>query len=488
MASIADIFARIGLKADTAQGKTFLDQLKHITIGLGIATISATAFIGIIKSIANESINTALSLKKFHQETGASTDQLQRWQAVADETNNSGQAVAESIQAIVDNQQKIKLGQGNIGGYQLLGINPNQDPFKIMEDLRTKTVGLSQAMKKNVMSQIGVSKDLIAVLDLTNEQFDDMSRNAFIIPSSTINMIDRARASMKQVDGAIKYLKAEITSALTPSIIKVNKAILEWIRNNKDGLIKTIKSIFDIIVKISGAIVNTTSMINRIIKETIGFKDALYLVILAITILNRALIFSPIGLITMGVIALIAVLDDLYVYSQGGDSLFGELANKFPVIKDFVDSLIGLSKAFDDIRNGDWSNFDILTRKLGILGTIIQTMSDALSIFKATLDSLGAIGSLFSGDKVKIEKGFSKSSGSIMNIMDRFAEKLGFDPEKIFGAFAPSNRTETKNNIKIDVHAENKTANEIAGRTAEEVRKAIGMQHAYSNLKAPDMP
>ena len=453
---VATLFARIGIKADTKEAKSFMDQVKHLTISLGIATVSATAFIAVIKNIANESIATALSLKKFHAETGASTDELQRWQAVADEVNNSGQAVADSIKAITDNQEKIKLGQGNISGYQLLGINPRQDPFKIMEQLRQKTAGLSQAMKKNVLSQIGVSKDLIAVLDLTNAQFDEMAKDAFIIPKSTIDMIDKARASLKKVEGGVKYLKAEIIAALTPSIIKVNKAILEWIKNNKDGLIKTIKTIFEWITRIVGATMNAVAMINKIISATIGWKNAMYILLGVIAILNASLLLSPIGLIVAGIILLVGVLDDLYVYSKGGKSLFGELLANNPKLKAFTDGIIELAKAMRDLFAGDWTAFDKLMEKWGNWGKIIKGIADALAMIS---------------DPTEFFKGWELSDL--------------FKKEKESSRYLAHNPSANKdnNNTKIDItiNAEGKTADEIAATTTKAVQDGLNKTYANSS-------
>ncbi len=152
---IADLFARIGLKTDEGKARSFDRTLGGVKLSMIAVATAAVAVTRSIRSITDEAFNAAAGFKQFESETGASIEGLQRWQSVAQATNNSAQAVLASVKAIAENQAAIRLGQGNISGYQLIGIDPRQDPFEILEELREKTQGLSQAMKRNVLSQIG---------------------------------------------------------------------------------------------------------------------------------------------------------------------------------------------------------------------------------------------------------------------------------------------------------------------------------------------
>src|SRR4030042_2490058 len=402
--TIASLFARIGLDtADSSKkAKSFLDQLKGIKIGLGVASLSVAAFGYGIKKLMDDAIQTAFSLKQFNAETGLSTDKLQRWQSVADEVNNSGKAVAESIKAIVKNQAEIKLGKGNISGYQLLGIDPRQNAFTILEQLRIKTRGLSQGIKKNILEQMGISKELIQVLEISKDKFDEMAKGAFIIPKGAIEIIDKARASSKQLGGAVSWLKGMIAANLAPSIIKLNKEIMRWIVQNKDGLVKGIKTLFDWVTRIVRAIIDTYRAITQVITSTIGWRNALLLLVGVFAILNL-----PLTLIIGGVILLIAVIQDLYRYSQGKKSLFGIMLKEFPALDK---AFGGIKKLFDSISK--------LFEKLGKSGILKeigdgikdalgQALTDALATLTAIIDGLNTIVGLFTGE-IKLED-FGKS-------------------------------------------------------------------------------
>jgi len=296
--NILNLFARIGLKADTSQAEKIQSQFKTLTttvkgVSLAMAGISLALF-----KITDDSLKAAVAFKQFESETGASSDELQRWQAVAGQTNVSTEALSDAVKSLADNRQKIKLGQGNISGFQLLGIDPDQDPFQILEQLKAKTEGLAPAMKKTVLSQMGISAQLIQVLELTNSQFEEMKSNAFVIPKSAINTLSQANATLNTAGKAIDWIRSLIASKLAPEITRITKLFINWIKENKEGIIKGFKVAFDVVSSFITAIVRVATMFGDIITKTIGWKNAIFALVGIFVLHNSTLFLSHIGLIT----------------------------------------------------------------------------------------------------------------------------------------------------------------------------------------------
>lgn len=466
--TIAKLFARLGFKTDEKKAKDFDKQIKKIGKTLTIATGIAVGFSLAIKKITEDAYNSAIALKQFEAETGASMEELQRWQSVAELTNNSAQAVTESVKAIALNQEKIKLGQGNISGYQLLGINPRQDPFKILEELRVKTIGLSQAMKRNVLEQMGVSSELIQVLELTNDEFDRMKKSAFVVPRSQIETMDKARASLNYLNQALRWLKTQIAVEISPEIIKLNKELINWIKNNKDGVVKTVKEIFIWLKKFTGAIINTIKMIDIIIKGTIGWKNALIILISIIALLNASLIASPIGLLIAGIILLVAVLDDLYVYSTGkGESLFGNMMKKFPefekILKGSIKTFSEVLEALSDIMSGN-ADMDALVEKWGVWAKILEGVATTLQIISGEKDLFET---LLGSEK------YEKLTAKLAELFFKPKMALANPNIPVPNRGGPSNVNKQTNNIKIDVKTGSGDAYEIAKTIDNRLQKSI---------------
>ena len=487
--TIAKFFARLGLETDEEKAKSFESSIKNVVIGLGSAILVAKTFTNTLKKMTEEALKSAQALKQIEVETGVNTDQLQRWQSVAERTNNSAQAVTSSIKAIVANQEKIKLGQGNISGYQLLGIDPTQDPFEILEELRTETQGLSQGMKKEVLSQIGVSSELMQVLELTNDEFTRMHGNAFVMSPSQIALLNRAKQSMNGISEVIKGFSNEIVANLAPNIEKFNKLLEKWIRNNKEGLIKGIQLTFKWITKFGQAIANSVKMIDKIVRNTIGWENAIKGLLIVIAILNASLIASPIGLIIGGILLLIAVLDDLYVYTTGkGQSLFGNLMKKFP---DFEKKLFGFFNKLKDVKDlifalfkGDETGINNMIKKLGGLGKslvhIFETIKLVFSFIELLIRNalepfqfiISSISSLF--EAVEGKKSLGQAFKDIQASFNQSRSDVGMNVED----FMKSAEQSIKNvqnvfNIKTEINTGSGDPQEISRKVEERMQKSI---------------
>src|SRR6056297_1680005 len=97
---IAELFARIGIKTDEGKLTSFQNRLgaaKAGMVGLSVAAAGVSLAIG---KITKDAMDAAVAFKQFEVETGGSAQQLQKWQAVAEQTNQSAESVTSAIKAI----------------------------------------------------------------------------------------------------------------------------------------------------------------------------------------------------------------------------------------------------------------------------------------------------------------------------------------------------------------------------------------------------
>ena len=483
--TIADLFVRLGFKADNAKLKIFSEGLKSVKIGAIAATATVTAMAIGVKKLTDDAFNAAGAFAQFETETGSSAQELQKWQSVAMETNNSAESMTEAFKTLASNREKIKLGGGSIKGYQMLGIDPDQNPEDILENLRTKLDGLAPAMKKNVIADMGLSSELLQVLELSNNEFDKMAGRAFIIDKSAIATMNEARSSIQAVGMAVNWIKSMIAAELAPAIIKLNKELTKWIRNNKKGILNGIKETVKWINLFGIAILNSVKMIDAIIRGTIGWKNGFIALIGVIALLNSALIFSPIGAIVAGIALLVLVLDDLQGYFSGDrESLFGNIMKMFPEFEakflGFVDAVKDSFSLIKSLFSGDESGIDEFTDKLGGLGSgivavfkLIQTAFQWLWMtIKLTLrpiqfliDALGVLWDAFTGEVGwsetigKIQEAFSQRAGDFTGDIVEFGKAAGENIKTVANAF----------NINIEVET-TADANETANLVAEKLQ------------------
>lgn len=270
--NIGQLFVTLGIKG---QGLGTLKDVASKIAGLpadAAAAIAGMAGISLeLSKMAQEAMHTAVAFQAFTNQTGLSWQQLQRWQIVAEQANVSTDAVATSISGLERNLAEIRLGRGNIAPFQMLGIDPRQDAFGVLEQLRKRIKGLNPATATNMITQMGLSPDMMNVLRLTDQQFTTFSNHVHGLTERQEQDFLKAKLSIVELGQSFRYAMFGILSDFTEAIEKA----------------KQFKGVLIALGAIAAVV---------------------------------AIYFFP---ITSAMAALLLVLDDLAVYFTGGKSLTG---------------------------------------------------------------------------------------------------------------------------------------------------------------------
>ena len=320
--TIGELVVKLGIVADTDKAKGFSTALKDVTVG-GAAAVAGLIGVSLqFKHLFEESIDAAMGLQMFNSQTGLSTEQLQKWQVVAERANVSAESVATSITALQRNIADIRMGRGNIAPFQLLGIDIRQDPFQILNQLRERIAGLPRPLAANLIQQLGFSPDMIQLLSLTNKQLKDLAGPDLIISEKNQRRLLQTRLE----------------------IVKLRQEFMAWSRSMMGELAPAFKFVGMGIEHLMAGLLAITEFLRN-------SKPAFYAFITIIGILAAA--FFP---ITATVLGLILIFDDLYTYLKGGKSAFGELikeldklADKYKWLKDILDLNKRVGAAIDKV-------------------------------------------------------------------------------------------------------------------------------------------
>ncbi|NUF49526.1 hypothetical protein [Gilliamella sp. ESL0250] len=151
----------------------------------------------------------------------------------------------------------------------------------------------------------------------------------FKISQKELKQAELYKREMSKTGLALDSIKTKIALNLAPALTNLIAGFRNWLTVNKeliaDGITKVIKAVGMAIQ----VVVNFVKFIDKIISGTIGWKNALIALGIAWAVLNRAFLFSPIGIILGLLTALMLLIDDLMVYMNGGKSLFGEYWQPF---------------------------------------------------------------------------------------------------------------------------------------------------------------
>lgn len=151
----------------------------------------------------------------------------------------------------------------------------------------------------------------------------------FKISKKELQQANQYKREMDKTGLAIDSIKTKIALNLAPTLTNLIGGFRNWLTINKELVANGITKIIKAVGMAIQVVVNFIKFLDMVITNTIGWKNAIIAFTIAWAILNRAFLFSPIGIVIMLLTGLMLLIDDLMVYMNGGNSLFGEYWQPF---------------------------------------------------------------------------------------------------------------------------------------------------------------
>lgn len=261
---------------------------------------------------------------------------------------------------------------------------------KSADKTRSKLSKLKLGIAGLIAIGILYGKKLIGAFNSAIEKAKELATNKdalFKISKKELQQANQYQREMNRTGLAIDSVKTKIALNLAPALTNLIGGFRNWLTINKsliaDGITKIIKFV-GLAIQV---FVNYYKFLNMIITNTIGWKNALIALGVAWAILNRAFLFSPIGIVIGLLTGLLLLIDDLMVYMNGGNSLFGEYWQPFidgakaawEFVKDFWELLTAL-------WNGDSEKIKLLSKRL--FDFIVNGFKNLINGIKSLLSSV----------------------------------------------------------------------------------------------------
>lgn len=359
----------------------------------------------------------ALEYRDFARQTGLSIEKLQQYQTAAAETgsNLTSSQVAKDIQSLQQKLVDVEFGQGNLFPYKMLGISAaTKDSMAVIEALRRSIKGLDDARALNLIQKVGLTPDWLHLLRQSREEFDRLQ--SIMMSREQISSVTRLSLAFRQTGFALKNMKDQAIAFLS------------------GGLTVFMNNLKDMAMDLSA-----------MLKEMYNSPEAMRRFAIGLSAISFALF--P---VTTAISALLLVLEDMYVASKGGESLFDW---DFNAINKIIDAVKGFVNSLEIA-------FVLLTKILGLITRIGDAMFDVPNPKELWKNSF--LGRLFSSQTTKPEElmskiasntgqlyNFSSPQGSIINNFDI----SGLAPE-MAGAYVTNinQAQQTKLNMQSDIN------------------------------------
>jgi hypothetical protein len=361
---IGELFAEIGFKTDTAgleKASTELKGFQTKTLG---AIAGVTAFIAAMANLQDMVRGGSAELKAFANQTGLSVEKLQLLQNEAKslDINADPTAIENSVRAIQDNLGDIAIGRGDISIFQRLGIDPrNTDAFDVIDQFQAKIPRLKAQFGQNQVvnfgQQLGLDASLVTALQKSTAESRAFAQSLVRTGKNTetLNNLSRSIGDMNASFGLLKDMLVEAIAPAIEVLVKAIKAVVKPLIN--------ILSVFNEMDPIIGAIATSLTLAfgAGALASLLGFSGGLRKVMLGLTSIkllatSLSVVFKRLMVVMFKFILPFLILEDLFVFFQGGKSLFG----------DMVEGLqnVDFSALFDSLKQGFFDIFREIGRFL----------------------------------------------------------------------------------------------------------------------------
>lgn len=309
---LGELFIALGFKG----GPEFLqvlDKAKIKTIAFANDLSKAVKSLDDMSAAAREH---AYAMDLYEKTTGKSADELQNLSYQAAQFNVTQEELAETLRNIQQITTDVRLGRGMPSAFPLLGIDPNQDPAQILAELQKAIKTLDAPTALNIASELGINEKMFYMLKMSTKGMEQLNKQYRITAQERSDLI-KLNAEWQK----FWFLLRQILTKFQASTAELQA--------------KSIKRFLEIANRIA-------EMASAFLKA-MEASTALRIAVVALGIALTAA-FAP-WLVLLSAVFL--VLEDIWTYFEGGDSITGRIAEWIEKNKILETGLINIKKIID---------------------------------------------------------------------------------------------------------------------------------------------
>jgi hypothetical protein len=280
-----------------------LTKARLAYIGIGGAIVFAT----------QKAAAYAQQLRVFSNVTGMSGQALQEWDQKAAAFGITAEETASTMRNLQKLATDVQLGQGNTKPWAFFGIDPRQDPTKILEQLAVKMPKFSKAISGRMAEELGLSDKFISMIyDLQKVKAD----KGLLLTPKELKALEKFNIYFNQTLDSMQRQLRKFGVAMMP--------FAEFMMYGLTRVTKGLQTFGDMFVRL-----NARAGDNRLFK------------ILAVGATVLAAALFP---LIFGISGVLLVWEDLMSYLRGDESVIGfwvEQFNSFAKVLENIPMLLG---------------------------------------------------------------------------------------------------------------------------------------------------
>jgi hypothetical protein len=358
---IENLITQLSFEFDEKMLMAFENAVNKAAKSLTALVAGATAAGGAIFLFTQKFADMNFEVGRFSEIVGLDIKMVQELGFAAQQTGGSVQSMNSFLSGLSKTISETSRGVGGgVETFGMLGISVIDAEKKlkktdvVMLEIADSIKNLNtQAQRIEFAERLGVGEDLLLLFQQGSKAIKKQRLEAQEL-NFTISRMDAAAAknfykALLNVKTVIKGVSSTISTGLMKQFTPLMKVFTEWFKINKQLIRQNITLFFTKLVKAIQVVYafafKFVTILNTMVQGIGGWQNAIIAVTGALLALNATALLLPALVVGSGV-AILALIDDIMTYGEGGDSALGNLAKQFPIIENLLKGVIQLSKMF----------------------------------------------------------------------------------------------------------------------------------------------
>lgn len=333
-----------------------------------------------LKAITVDYANFNVELGESTSLLGLNAEEVSALGGALERFGGNTDSAVSSIKSLSGHLEQAKRGQGallEVSRKYGLRVNPFASATDTLKSLGSQMGRFTNQQRLAISQQLGLDESLTRAFADGGKELDKYIQKQKELGTTTQEDIDlsnkfsNAQLDLKDVFGALTRDFARVILPAFTRLVELFSSFIEWVRNHKQ-----------LVVIFFGALLIAMTPI---------------LIMLGKMAIASAVAFAPI-LKTVAIITVISlILEDIYGYFMGWDSVTGDLVKEFPVIGTILEYIrpivIGIADTFgaivDWLKNPSWKSFGKIFKTAGgaIVDFIKKPLREIKDVAKAVWDT-----------------------------------------------------------------------------------------------------
>ncbi len=511
--SVADFFATLGLKVDQRAwsiGDRMIVNLKQKLSEWSTYERGIKWFSGVIGGV----VDLGDALDEASQKTGVSVEELQELGYAAGLSGVSQEELNGTLGKLNKNIYAASQGSKQATkAFSTMGVSVKDAHGKlrpaadVLGDISDHFATLPDGPKKTALAMQVMGRsgaNLIPVLNQGRTKLEEL-RQEFIdtgaeIDGPTAEAFGTLNDQKDLLMTGWKGIKTQLATALLPTLIELVRGFNAWIKANR-GMIR---QKIEVVAKVIAASLKIVAKAILFVLDALTFlndhwdqaKYFIYAIVAALAIYEAATIAAgiasaiswlvglwPLGLLLLAIGAVILIIEDLYQYFTGGESVFGvflDAVQKYigvdmvGIVDEAVSTITTLFTVWWDTMKMIFAfvsaEFSIVKAGVELVWKVVKPIIDAIREGVGYIDDItGSVANPFGGN-------FGGTGTNLIQTPEGNA-RLQNTAAQFFGAPAAPVRTTANSSNQSAAFSANITVNAGAGADgagiAEHIRKTV---------------